>query len=46
MSTFSHLAKMMDYIEESHLRKEPAETIACRHPMCKSDGLVLDDVMI
>ena len=44
VSTFSRPAKMMDHVE-SHLRKEPAETIACRYPVCKSEGLVLNDVM-
>jgi hypothetical protein len=44
VSTFSRPAKMMDHVE-SHLRKEPAETIACRHPVCMAEGLVLDNVM-
>jgi len=35
---------MMDHVE-SHLRKEPAETVACRHPVCKTEGLVLNSVM-
>jgi len=37
-------AKMMDHVE-SHLRKEPAEIIACRHPVCMAEGLVLNNVM-
>ena len=44
MSTFSRPANMMDHVE-SHLRKEPAETIACHHPVCKAEGLVLNSVM-
>jgi hypothetical protein len=34
----------MDYVE-SHLRKEPVETIACCHLVCKAEGLVLNSVM-
>jgi hypothetical protein len=41
--TFSRPAKMMDHVE-SHLRKEPGPTIACRHPVCKAAGLVLKTV--
>jgi hypothetical protein len=41
--TFSRPAKMMDHVE-SHLRREPRETVACRHPECKAAGLVLKTV--
>ena len=41
--TFSRPAKMMDHVE-SHLRLEPAERVACRHPVCKAAGLVLNSV--
>jgi hypothetical protein len=44
VSTFSRPAKMMDHVE-SHLHKERVETIACRHPVCKAEGLVLDNLM-
>jgi hypothetical protein len=41
--TFSRPAKMMDHVER-HLALEPAETVACRHPVCKAAGLVLNNV--
>jgi hypothetical protein len=43
VSTFSRPAKMMDHVE-SHLRKQPAEIIACCHPVCMAEGLVLNNV--
>jgi len=41
--TFSRPAKMMDHVER-HLALELAETVACRHPVCKAAGLVRDSV--
>ncbi|KIN00073.1 hypothetical protein OIDMADRAFT_55964 [Oidiodendron maius Zn] len=45
--TFCRPAKMMDYVE-AHLCREKAETgsekVRCRHPVCKSARLVLEDV--
>jgi hypothetical protein len=35
---------MMDHVE-SHLRRELAETVAFRHPVCKAAGLVLNSDM-
>jgi hypothetical protein len=34
---------MMDHVE-SHLRREPGSTVACRHPVCEAAGLVLKTV--
>jgi hypothetical protein len=34
----------MDYIK-SHLYKEPTEIVACRHPVYKAEGLVLNSVV-
>jgi hypothetical protein len=42
--TFSRPAKMMDHVERQHLAFDPAETVACRHPICKATGLVLNNV--
>jgi hypothetical protein len=42
--TFSRPAKIMDHIE-SHLYKEPAETVAYRHPVYKAKGLVLNSII-
>jgi len=44
VSTFSRPAKMMDHVE-SHLRRQPAGIIECGHPVCKAEGLVLNNVM-
>jgi hypothetical protein len=41
--TFSRPAKMMDHVE-SHLRREPGPTVACRHPVCEAAGEVLETV--
>jgi hypothetical protein len=35
---------MMDHIE-SHLRKEPTEIVACRYPVYKAEGLVLNSII-
>ncbi len=41
--TFSRPAKMMDHVE-SHLRREPGQTVACRHPVYEAAGQVLKTV--
>jgi hypothetical protein len=46
--TFSYCrpSKMMDHVERSHLREiQPNQPILCRHPVCKSKGLVLESTM-
>ena len=46
--TFSYCrpSKMMDHVESAHLRKISAhQTISCRHPVCQSAGLVLNNLM-
>jgi hypothetical protein len=36
---------MMDHVENVHLKYQAAnEKIICHHPVCKSEGLVLDYV--
>ena len=44
--TFKRVSHMWDHVENVHLRKVPAEQqIICHHPICKAQGLVLDNVM-
>lgn len=46
--TFSYCrpSKMMDHVERSHLREiRPSQPIPCRHPTCKSKGLLLENTM-
>jgi hypothetical protein len=44
MRTFSKPDKMMDHVE-SHLNKESAGIVACCHPVCKAEGLVLNNIL-
>jgi hypothetical protein len=44
MRTFSKPDKIMDHVE-SHLNKEPAGILACCHPACKAEGLVLNNIL-
>jgi hypothetical protein len=42
MGSFCRVAKMRDHVERIHLKGvNPEETITCRHPVCKSQGLIL-----
>jgi hypothetical protein len=41
--TFKRASHMMDQVEKVHLKHEPA--IFCHHPVCKSSGLVLSNLM-
>jgi hypothetical protein len=44
--TFRRVSHIMDYVENLHLSKQPAdEKIICHHPVCKAEGLVLNSVM-
>jgi hypothetical protein len=37
---------MMDHVERAHLQKiPPGQQIDCYHPVCKSEGLVLNNIM-
>jgi hypothetical protein len=43
MGCFCRVSKMRDHVERIHLRGVvPEEKISCRHPVCKSQGLVLE----
>ncbi|KAH8586626.1 hypothetical protein B0O99DRAFT_602324 [Bisporella sp. PMI_857] len=43
--TFKRVSHMWDYVENIHLCKVPVEQqIICNYPVCKADGLVLDNV--
>lgn len=42
---YSRAAKMMDHVQRSHLASiHPNEAIACRHPICKREPVVLNHV--
>jgi hypothetical protein len=41
--TLSRPPKIIDHVE-SHLRREPGPTIACRHPVCEAAVRVLETV--
>ena len=44
--SFCRPAIMMDHVEDVHLKYEPAnKQVICRHPVCKSQRLVLNNVM-
>jgi hypothetical protein len=46
MSSFCRPSKMMNHVKNLHLRNVSAnQTIDCRHPVCKSSGLVLNNLM-
>ena len=46
ISTFCRPSKMMDHVERIHLRGVSTDqTIPCPHPVCKSCGLVLNNLM-
>lgn len=46
ISFFCRPSKMMDHVESIHLRGVSADqTISCCHPVCKSSGLVLNNLM-
>lgn len=43
VGSFCRPAKMMDHVEQVHLKgKDPEASIECCHPTCKSQGLVLE----
>jgi len=45
MGSFCRPAKMMDHVERIHLKgRDPHAKIECYHPVCKSQGLVLEHV--
>ncbi|KAH7418882.1 FluG domain-containing protein, partial [Cadophora sp. MPI-SDFR-AT-0126] len=45
MGSFCRPAKMMDHVERIHLKgRDPHAQIECYHPVCKSQGLVLEHV--
>jgi len=45
MRTFRRVSHMMDHVENVHLKYQLAnEKIICRHPVCKYEGLVLNNV--
>jgi hypothetical protein len=45
-SSFCRPSKMMDHVERAHLRHIPADQkISCRHPVCKSNNLILTNLM-
>jgi len=44
---FRRVSHMWDHVENIHLRGVPAEQrIPCDHPVCKAQGLVLDNVKL
>jgi hypothetical protein len=44
--SYSRPSKLMDHVESAHLCKIPEhQAISCRHPMCMSSGLVLNNLM-
>lgn len=46
MFCYSRVAKMMDHIEDEHLRRfAPDATIPCPHPVCRKEGVRLDGVL-
>lgn len=45
-SSFCRPSAMMNHVERTHLRGvSPDQNISCRHPVCKSGGLVLKNLM-
>jgi hypothetical protein len=45
MGSFCRVSKMRDHVERFHLRGFVSEeSVSCRHPVCKSRGLVLKDL--
>jgi hypothetical protein len=44
VSTFSCLAKIIDHVK-SYLQKQLVRRIACCHPVCKAERLVLNNMM-
>ena len=46
MRTFRRVSHMMDHVENLHLREISVnERIICHHPVCKAEGLILNNVM-
>ncbi|KAL5408048.1 hypothetical protein PMIN04_011537 [Paraphaeosphaeria minitans] len=46
MFCYSRVAKMMDHVEDEHLRRfAPDATITCPHPACRKEGVPLDGVL-
>ncbi|KAF1972428.1 hypothetical protein BU23DRAFT_432370, partial [Bimuria novae-zelandiae CBS 107.79] len=46
MFCYSRVAKMMDHIEDEHLRRfAPDTTSPCPHPTCRKEGVPLDGVL-
>jgi hypothetical protein len=44
---YKRSSHMMDYVERAHLQKmPPGQQIHCHHPVCKSEGLVLKNIML
>ncbi|KAI9709018.1 MAG: hypothetical protein M1828_002552 [Chrysothrix sp. TS-e1954] len=43
---YARPAKMMDHVEKDHLREvNGSSAIACPHPTCRSDGIILQGVL-
>jgi Protein of unknown function (DUF3435) len=43
MGSFCRVSKMRDHVERIHLKGvDPEKTFSCYHPVCKSQGLVLE----
>ena len=45
MRTFSKPDKMMDHVER-HLEKNTTGTFECWHPVCKAEGLLLNNIIL
>ena len=46
MFCYSRVAKMMDHIEDEHLRRFATDaTIPCPHPTCRKEGVPLEGVL-
>ena len=45
MRTFSKPDKMKDHVER-HLEKRTAGKYECCHPVCKAEGLLLDNIIL
>jgi hypothetical protein len=44
---FKRVSHMWDHVENIHLRGVPTEwRIICHHPVCKAEGLVLEDIQL
>lgn len=45
LRSFRRVSHMMDHVEDVHLRYlAPDDKVSCDHPVCKSEGVVLNNV--